>query len=168
MKIRYNCKDYQPSEKLQAVIERKLTRLDRFFVNEPSALIVLRTVKNTSIIEITLTCDNTSIRCERNGSNFYDLIDECMEVVEKLIVKHKNKINKRVKFNDFEDEINEAEPDLVRIKNVDIKPMDINEAILQLELLGHDFYMFENSATGKMNTVYKRKDGNYAVIQPTN
>lgn len=166
MKIRYNCKDYQPSEKLQTIIERKLSKLDRFFVNEPSSLIVMRTVKKTSIMEITVTCDDTNIRCERSGDNFYDLIDDCLAVIEKLIVKHKNKIKKRVKLNDFSEEAEELDLNVVRIKNIDIKPMDVNEAILQLELLGHDFYMFENSATGKTNTIYKRKDGNYALIQP--
>jgi len=166
MKIRYNCKDYQPSDKLQAIVERKSAKLDRFFVNEPSASVVMRLVKKTSIMEITVSYDDTNIRCEKNGDNFYDLIDECLNVIEKLIIKHKNKIKKRVNLRDFEETSDEPESDVVRVKNIDIKPMDVNEAILQLELLGHDFYMYEDSSSGKMNAVYRRKDGQYAVIRP--
>ena len=166
MFIRYNTKNYEPSDKLQGIIAKKLAKLDRFFLDEPEAVIVLRTVKKTSVMEITVVCQGMSIRCERSGENFYDLIDECLAVLEKLIIKNKGKINKRVKLAEISEVPDEEEGSIVRIKSVAIKPMDVSEAILQLDLLGHAFYMFENSATGKMNTVYKRNDGNYGLIEP--
>lgn len=167
MDIRYNTRDYEPGEKLQNIIEKKLSKLDRFFVEEPAAEVVLRSIKKTCIMEITVSCEGMQVRCERSGENYYDLIDVCLAVLEKLIIKHKGKLNKRVKFSEVPDaEPGEEYGSVVRIKSVAVKPMDVSEAILQLELLGHDFYMFENSATGRMNTVYKRKDGNYGLIEP--
>ncbi len=166
MFIRYNTKNYEPSDKLQGIIARKLAKLDRFFIEEPEAVIVLRTVKKTSVMEITVAYQGTNIRCERSGDNFYDLIDDCLTILEKLIIKNKEKINKRIKLADIDEAPVEEEGSIVRVKSIAVKPMDVNEAILELDLLGHDFYMFENSATGKMNTVYKRKDGNYGLIEP--
>lgn len=167
MFIRYNTKNYDPSDKLQGIIAKKLDKLNRFFVDEPEAVVMLRTVKKTSVMEITIVCQGMNIRCERSGENFYDLIDECLAILEKLIIKNKGKINKRVKLAEINEIPDEEEGSVVRIKSVAIKPMDVNEAILQLDLLGHSFYMFENSVTGKMNTVYKRNDGNYGLIEPS-
>lgn len=168
MYLHYSTKNYEPSEKLEAIIEKKLSKLDRFFVDEPQVAVVLRAVKKTLIMEVTVTSGNTNIRCERSGDNFYELIDECLDVLEKRIVKNKEKLHKRVKFTpDLPHDIaEEASGEIVKVKSFAIKPMDVAEAILQMELLGHDFYMFENTASQNMNTVYKRKDGNYGLIEP--
>ena len=167
MKIRYNTKDHEPSARLKSVIEKKLVKLDRFFVEEPEAEVVTRCIKKTAIMEITVSCQGAVLRCERQGEDFFALTDECLAVLEKQIVRSKGKLNKRVKMTEAASE-QEPEPigELVRTKKIELMPMNAEEAVARLELSDHDFYIFENEDNGRICTVYRRKDGNYGLLEP--
>jgi putative sigma-54 modulation protein len=106
----------------------------------------------------------------------YASIDNVLDKLEKQIIKHRTKLGKNLKAEAFRydsplfggsyDEPEEEGPSLVRVKKFDIKPMPVEEAMLQLELLGHSFYVFRNSRTEAINVLYVRKDGNYGLIEP--
>ena len=113
------------------------------------------------------------IRGEEVSGDMYASIDTVLAKVEKQITRHRTKLEKNLRadafakdFADYQDDDDEEERRVVRVKRFSIKPMDVEEAILQMELLGHSFYVFENAEDGQVNVLYQRKDGNYGLIEP--
>ena len=112
------------------------------------------------------------MRCEESTDDMYASIDKAVDKLERQINKHKTKLEKRVRGGKllFENitsaEDNDESPKVVRTKRFAMKPMPVEEAILQMELLGHSFFVFSNSNTEEVNVVYRRKDGNYGLIEP--
>ena len=157
--------------------ERKLSKYDKFFKDDATAHITLRKRKNLEILELTISSSGMMFRGEEEDSTFQNALDSVMESIERQLRKNKTKLGKRLRENilpkDFSVDIADSEPIVeetfeapVRVKEFVFKPMSTDEAILQMNMLGHQFFVFLNEKTEKMNVVYLRKDGHYGLIVP--
>jgi len=160
------------TDSIKKYIKEKLSRLDRYF-EDPSKIdahVLVRARNGEEVIEVTIPTSRYTLRAEEKNSDLYAAIDLVIDVLERQIRKNKTKLNKRREINkDFafipEDE-EEYEDDniIVKRKTVSSKPMSEEEAILQMELLDHDFFMFKNEEEDCFSVLYRRKDGNYGII----
>lgn len=158
--------------------ERKLSKYDKFFKEDASAHITLRKRKNLEILEVTISSSGMMFRGEEEDSTFQNALDAVMDSIERQLRKNKTKLGKRLREGVFKeypaDNAEEIVPvetviekeSPVRVKEFVFKPMSTDEAILQMNMLGHQFFVFLSDTTGKMNVVYLRKDGNYGLIVP--
>ena len=156
-------------------VESKIGKLDKYFKDEEiEANIVVKVRGNRQIIEVTVITDNFILRSEEEHDDLYAAIDLVIDKLERQLRKNKTKMkkqninNKYKEFNfDYELEVEEEEEDnkIVKRKTIDTKPMDEEEAILEMELLGHNFFVYKDMDTNSVNVLYKRKDGNYGIIE---
>ena len=152
------------TEGLKSAVEEKLGKLDRFFAPETEVNVTLSVEKERQKIEVTIPVKGNIIRSEQVSSDMYVSIDLVEEVIERQLKKYKNKIvSKQQNAAAFDDE---DDVKIIRTKRFGIKPMDPEEACVQMELLGHNFYVFFNSETEEVNVVYKRKGNTYGLIEP--
>ncbi len=161
------------TEGLRSAVEDKLGKLDRFFAPETEISVTLSVEKERQKIEVTIPVKGNIIRSEQTSSDMYVSIDLVEEVIERQLKKYKNKIvdkqQNAVAFskyfidNDYEDE---EEVKIIRSKRFGVKPMVPEEACVQMELLGHNFFVFLNAETNEVNVVYKRKGDTYGLIEP--
>ena len=160
------------TEGLKSAVEQKLVNLDRFFAPETEVNVTLSVEKERQKIEVTIPVKGNIIRSEQVSSDMYVSIDLVEEVIERQLKKYKNKIvDKQQNAAAFAQEFVEKDYDddevkIIRTKRFGIKPMDPEEACVQMELLGHNFYVFFNSETEEVNVVYKRKGNTYGLIEP--
>ena len=161
------------TEGLKSAVEEKLGKLDRFFAPETEVNVTLSVEKERQKIEVTIPVKGNIIRSEQVSSDMYVSIDLVEEVIERQLKKYKNKIvskqqNAAAFAQEFVDKDYDDEDDvkIIRTKRFGIKPMDPEEACVQMELLGHNFYVFFNSETEEVNVVYKRKVNTYGLIEP--
>ena len=152
--------------------ESKLQKLERFFGEDFDAKITASTQRGLITLELTVKHDNLIFRAEQSAQNKNDALDACVDRIVRQIRKNKTKIEKRLQdsaFNkDFNDDVEEqADYEVIKRKQFVLRPMNVEEAILQMNMLGHSFFMFKNAETGDTNVVYKREDGHYAVMEPT-
>ena len=159
------------TDAIKSYIEEKLAKLDKYFENpeDLSANIVVRTRGIDQIIEVTIPIKKAILRSEESHKDLYAAIDKVTDKLERSIRKNKTKIKRRKVENmdvflDFDVE-EETEQKIVKRKTIDNKPMSEEEAILQMELLDHDFFIFENMETNKTCVIYKRKDHSYGLIE---
>ncbi len=159
-----------PRENFKERAEKKLTKIDRFFGEGASAKVTATVEKSSQSVEITVFNDGLIFRAEARGQNLNDALDDCVDLLVRQIRKNKTKVEKRLKsgaFDDFvEPEPEEKEFELVRTKVIPVKPQSVDEAILQMNMLGHLFYVFRNSADDTVSVVYRRNDGGYGLITP--
>jgi putative sigma-54 modulation protein len=156
-------------------VESKLDRLNKYFKEDDILANVLLRVRGASqIIEVTIPTDKFILRGEEEDKDLYAAIDLVTDKLERQIRKNKTRLNKQnldnkyKEFNfDYEVESDETEEDevIVKRKNIEMKPMDEEEAILQMNLLGHEFFVYQDMHTNKVCILYKRKDGNYGLIE---
>jgi len=171
MKMNFTGRKIDVTEGLRSYATGKLSKLDKFFGAEAEADVTLSVQKDDHIIEVTIYHNGMIYRAEVADSDMYAAIDRVEDVLERQIRKQKTRLEKQLKsgaFNDpdpFYDVEEETEFKIVKIKRYENKPMSVEEAILQMNLLGHAFYIFNNAETMDKNVVYKRKDGNYALIE---
>lgn len=157
------------TESIRNKIEEKLGHLDQYFLNpeEVKAYVVVRVRNNEQIIEVTIPTPKFTLRSETSHNDLYAAIDLSIDKLESQIRKNKTKMRKRFKdileFEMVEDE-KENESSIVKRKTLELRPMDEEEAILQMELLEHDFFVFKNVDTNNVSVLYKRKDGSYGII----
>ena len=158
----------QITEGLKSAVEEKLGKLDRFFAPETEVNVTLSVEKERQKIEVTIPVKGNIIRSEQVSSDMYVSIDLVEEVIERQLKKYKNKIvHKQQNAAAFAQEfVEKDEVKIIRTKKFGIKPMDPEEACVQMELLGHNFYVFFNSETEEVNVVYKRKGNTYGLIEP--
>ena len=163
------------TDDLKDLFDRKLAKLDKFFRDDASASVKLRERKNgRKIIELTIVSGGTLFRAETEEETYRTAFDRDIEIIERQIRKHKTRLEKRLRAGAFERSVPaadtmtvEEEGDFeIRTKSFSIKPMSPEEAILQMNLLGHEFFVFENDVTHKVNVVYKRHGGTYGLIMP--
>lgn len=173
MKLNFTGKNIDVTDALREVTEKKLSKIDKYFEGPIDGKVVYIVEGDREIVEITIYLPGTMIRAEESSEDMYASIDLAVDVLQGQIRKHKTKLQNRyrdggtIRFEKIEPEKKEDEgPKIVRTKRFDMKPMMEEEAILQMELLGHLFFMFLNDRTGELNVLYKRKDGNYALIEP--
>ncbi|MBO5906863.1 MAG: ribosome-associated translation inhibitor RaiA [Clostridia bacterium] len=170
MKITIYGKQMTVRESLKLSIEKKLLRLDKFFGEDAEAYVTCKVRKGAKIIEITVNYGGTTFRSEEECETFITALDRAVESLERQIRKNKTRLEKIMKQDAFvyeigDDDEYEEEPELsIRVKTFPFKPMAPEEAILQMNLIGHSFYAFTDSETGDVRVVYKRKDGSYGLI----
>ena len=163
----------QAANNVRAAIEEKIGKLERYFLPDTEIIVTLSVQKDKQKIEVTIPVKGTIIRAEQESNDMYVSIDLVEEIIERQLKKYKNKIVDKkqaaVAFSDLfinEEYDSNDEVDIVKVKKFAMKPMDPEEACVQMELLGHSFYVFLNSETEQVNVVYKRKGNTYGLIEP--
>lgn len=176
MKIKIFGKNIEVTEGIKGAVEEKLGKLDKYFAEETKADVTLSVNRNDQKVEVTIPVKGGIIRAEEVSEDMYASIDMVEETIERQLVKYKNKlVDKKKSYRDnfttdyieadYEDEDEDAVK-IVRTKSFGIKPMDAEEACIQMELLGHNFFVFLNAETDEVNVVYKRKGGTFGLIEP--
>ena len=172
MKITVYGKQLTVRESLKASIEKKLMKFDKFFGADTEAIVTCKARKGVKIIEITIPYSGATFRSEEESDTFITALDRATEGLERQIRKNKTRLEKIMKQGAFvidaddDDEFIEEEEFSIREKTYPSKPMSREEAILQMNLLGHAFFVFLNDDLGEVCVVYKRKDGGYGLIVP--
>ena len=174
MKITIYGKQMSVRESLKAMVEKKLRKFDKFFGEDTEAFVTCKVRKGDKIIEITVNYGGTTFRSEEESETFITALDRAIEGLERQIRKNKTRLEKRMKRDAFalaeedNDEYVEEGEFEIRVKTFPFKPMSPEEAILQMNLLGHSFYAFTDDKTGEVCVVYKRRAGSYGLIIPDN
>lgn len=175
MIITISGKQMEITDSLREVINDKCEKLDKYFHKDIPITITLSKEKERNIVEATIPFQGAIIRAEESTIDMYTSIDNVIDLLEKQLRRHKNKLRQKnrasetIRFENIVPDTTTEESDeskIVRTKRFPLKPMNNEEAVLQMELLGHDFFVFMEDATGDVNIVYKRKEGNYGLIQP--
>ena len=171
MKLQFIGKNIEITDALKEITAKKFEKLDKFFSKDIEGKVTFSSVKNDKIFEATIYLPNSTIlRAEESTSDMYTSIDIVLDNLERQIRKNKTKLQKKyqaletIRFEKISEPVEEEEPKIVRVKNFDVATMSEEEAILQIELLNHDFFIFKNAKDSKTNVLYKRKDGNYGLI----
>lgn len=166
-------RNIEVTEGLKSAVEEKLGKLERYFVNDTEVHVTLSVEKDRQKIEVTIPMKGNIIRAEEVSNDMYVSIDLVEEIIERQLRKYKNKIiDRKQSGNHFNPDFLEEEADddeqikIIRTKKFAIKPMDVEEACVQMELLGHNFFVFRNAETDEVNVVYKRKEHTYGLIEP--
>lgn len=172
MKIIIYGKQLTVRESLKVAVNKKLAKFDKFFGEESEAYVTCKARKGVKIIEITVNYGGTTFRSEEESDTFLTALDRACEALERQIRKNKTRIEKKVKRGAFviteddDDEFTEEGEFEIREKIFPALPMSPDEAILQMNLIGHSFFAFLNALTGKISVVYKRKEGSYGLLSP--
>lgn len=175
MIITISGKQMEVTDSLKEVINEKCQKLDKYFHKDTPITITLSTQKERQIVEATIPFSGTIIRAEESTPDMYASIDSVISILERQIRKHKTKLQQRNKASEtirFENIVPQESQDeseeskIVRTKRFTLKPMDKEEAVLQMDLLRHNFFVFIDGETDEVGVVYKRKDGNYGLIEP--
>jgi putative sigma-54 modulation protein len=174
MRIKVNGKNVVVTPALKAAVEMKLEKFDKYFKEDTEAQVTMGVQKNRQIIEITIPINGSILRVEEATEDMYSAIDKAVDKLNSQIRKHKTKLERKYRGHNhirFEHipayEDSQLDAKIVKTKKFAMKPMGEEEAILQMELLGHSFYVFTNAETDDVNVIYKRKDGNYGLIEPS-
>ena len=168
-------KNLDPSDHLRDYVSDKLNRFDKYLYNPAEASVVLSVEKFRHIAEVNIIGDRLSINGKEETEDMYSAIDMVLDKLEKQIKKNKQKIRDRRQgkgkakpaqptLSELADENTEQQ---VMVKNIEYKPMDVDEAIMQLDLVDNSFLVFTNSRSERVNVLYRRKDGNIGLIQPS-
>lgn len=153
-------------------VDKKLSKLDRFFDDTAIANVTITNEGGRETVEITIKAHSMFFRAEKTTADRLDSLDAVVDALFRQIVKNKTKLEKRLKHAAFEPGYeqdfvgSEDSYKVVKSKKFQIKPMDVEEAILQMNLVGHNFYMFKDSESNSICVVYKRKDGDYGLLEP--
>ena len=174
MKIVISGKNIDVTTGLRSAIENKLGKLEKYFTADTEVIVTLSVEKERQKIEVTIPVKGSIIRSEQTSNDMYVSIDLVEEIIERQILKYKRKLVDRKQsapafseaFRNEETPIPEDEIKIVKTKKFAVKPMDPEEACLQMELLGHSFYVFLNAESDQVCVVYKRKGGTYGLIEP--
>ncbi len=172
MKITVIGRKCTPRDSFKEHAEKKLQKIDRFFGDSATAKVTATVEKTSQTVEITVMNEGMIFRAQSRAENMNEALDDCVDLLIRQIRKNKTKLEKRLRsgaFDDYQglDVEEETEFELVRTKTIPVKPQSVDEAILQMNLLGHQFYVFLNSANEKVSVVYRREDGGYGLIEPS-
>ncbi|MDA2321337.1 ribosome hibernation-promoting factor, HPF/YfiA family [Bacillus cereus group sp. Bc177] len=178
MKFNIRGENIEVTPALKEYVEKKLGKLERYFDTFPEIKVNLKVYSDKQRVEVTIPFTDLLLRAEETNSDMYAAIDLVVDKLERQIRKHKTKVNRKLREKGSMkanfilpeavavlDEVEEDELELVRTKRFDLKPMDVEEAILQMDMLGHSFFVFTNADTNETNVVYGRKDGKYGLIE---
>lgn len=166
-------KNIDVTDGLRTAVEEKIGKLERYFNPETEAHVTLSVEKDRQKIEVTIPVKGSIIRSEQVSNDMYVSIDLVEEIIERQLKKYKNKLVDQKQSASFfkqefidKDYMDEEEVKILRTKKFDIKPMYPEDACIQMELLGHSFFVFCNAETDQVNVVYKRKGNTYGLIEP--
>ncbi len=179
MKINIVGRQLSVYDDTKAMILEKLSKLDKYFGEEGSATVTLSHKRNLATLEVTIKASNTLFRSEVDAESFRDALDKSIDNIERQIRKNKTRLRKKLREGVIPDAeiaaaslepVEEAEEKgiIIRTKKFEYTPMSPEEAIMQMNLIGHTFFVFNDAVTGKTCVVYTRKDGNYGLIEPEN
>lgn len=182
MIINVRGKNIEATPSLIDYAEKKLGKLDKHFDQNTDVQVVLSTIREDHIVEVTVNLNGMILRGEEATGDMYASIDQVVDKLERQVKKYKTRIHKQKRQKGGVRNMNEKQaaleaeqraveeeedtPRVVRTKRFPLKPMTVEEAILQMDLLGHTFFVFANADTDVTNVIYKRKDGNYGLIEP--
>ena len=172
MKITVVGRQMTVRDSLKDMVEKKLVKLDKFFRGEAEATVSFSHKHDKECLEVTISAANTLFRYEAAEDTFQTSLDRAVDAIERQIRKNKTRLEKRFREASFDipdddyDPIEEEQEFNIRTKTFSIKPMSVDEAILQMNLLGHLFFVFEDDETGDTCVVYTRRDGDYGLIVP--
>lgn len=179
MRYSFTGKNTTVTEALKEKITSKLARIEKLVPEATSAVVTLSVVKLDHIIEVTVNLPKRILRAEVTSQDMYAAIDEVVDVLEKQMVKYKNRLRDKARRDtSFIEELKsfafaETEPKdeedgvvIAKTKKFAFKPMDPEEAVMEMEMLGHGFFVFRNAADDEINVIYKRKNGTYGLIEP--
>lgn len=178
MRYSFIGKNFEVTDNFSNKIAAKLDRIAKLFPEESEANIVLTEIKLDKKIDVTINLPNKRIiKAEVVSDDFMASVDEAVDILERQMVKYKNKLHDRAKkipafANELhaialeEDEYTDDAINIVKSKKFFVKPMDAEEACMEMDMMGHNFFVFRNAETDEINVVYKRKDGAYGLIEP--
>ena len=172
MKITITGRKCSPRESFREHAEKKLTKIERFFGSDVEAKVTATVEKSSQTVEITVNNNGMIFRAQERAENMNEALDKCVDTLIRQIRKNKTRIEKKMRaasFDAFADEADVAEEvdfELVRKKTVNLKPQSVEEAILQMNLVDHSFYVFIEESIGEVCVVYRRNDGGYGLITP--
>ena len=176
MRISVTAKNMTVTDAIQDRIEKKLNKLDRFFRGETDISVRLSQEKGArNIAEITLVIDGVILRAEEVSPDMYQSFDKAADKIDRQIRRHRKKLGKKADAAALETVAEEEEPvpaweetpdELVRVKRFECKPMPVEDAIAQMDMLGHSFYVFVNAETGITSVIYRRQDGTVGMLEP--
>lgn len=174
MKITTYGKGIKVNKTLEERVDEKLGKFSKYFKDDATATVKVKPDKDQVKMEVTMHIQNRFYRGETTADDPFTALDLAVDIMDRQIRKHKTRIEKKIRDNAYMKEylkdqmVSEAESTarIIKRKQFDLSPMDPDEAALQMELLGHAFLLFLNMENGKVNLVYKRKDGDYGLIEP--
>ena len=174
MKINITGKNFTTYKRLEDTIDKKFEKLGKYFSDDITINVVLSQERGKDKIEVTINAKGTVFRAEEVAVDVYEGIDKAVDKLSRQMAKYKGKLQKRYNDNKslrFEN-IPEVEEDeeieevkIVKTKKFELQPMEVEEAIIRMEMLGHDFFIFKDCSTSKVSILYKRKDNNYGIIE---
>ena len=161
-------------DEMKVIIESKLQKFDKYFSDECSATATLSCRHNQKCLEITIVASGTIFRSEVEDETFRNALDRAVYLIERQIRKNKTRLERRLKSGAFENVMLDSGEDFeeekefeIRRKSFSIKPMSVEEAIMQMNLIDHEFFVFVDDKSGEVSVVYKRKSGDYGLIETT-
>ncbi len=177
MRIDITQKNYSMSEKLEEIIRKKAGKLSKYFDDDTSLKVVLKREGDIYKMEITATLGGTVVRSEIDGENMYDNIDILLPKIERQVTRHKTRLQKKLRkgaFTPGEDLLYPQPPaekpysnKVTRVKRFEVTPMTVESAADALDMIGHDFYIFQDEKSGKISVVYRRDDGTIGLLEPS-
>ena len=174
MKITYTERKVNLRDNFKDRVEKKLKKFDKIFSDDAEAFVVVTVDKNSQTVEITIRDKSMVYRAEKTMPEMNDAVDKCVDVLGRQLRKNKSKLEKRLRQGSLEElvapvdePVAEEDYSVVRTKEIPVKPISVDEAILQMNMVGHKFFVFTNAETNEVNVVYLRDDGNYGLLVPT-
>ena len=171
MKFNIHGKNIEVTDAIKGYVESKIGRVEKYFKDtDLTATVTIRVRGKEQIVEVTIPASKMVLRAEEKHNDLYAAVDLVSDKLERQIRKNKTKARKNLKqtiiFNDFDvDAAEDVDDSIVKRKVIDTKPMSEEEAILQMELIGHDFFLFKKDKTNEVCVVYKRKDKGYGILE---
>ncbi len=166
-------KNIDVTEGLENAVYDKIGRLEKYFTPETEVHVTFNVEKERQIIEVTIPMKGNIIRAEQESADMYVSIDLVVDIIDRQLKRYKTKLAEKKQSSEYfkaeyleDEDLDDEEIRIIRSKRFAVKPMDPEEACVQMELLGHTFFVFRNSDTDEVNVVYKRKDGAYGLIEP--
>ncbi|MEE0061370.1 MAG: ribosome-associated translation inhibitor RaiA [Acutalibacteraceae bacterium] len=181
MKITYIARNVNLKDNFKERVEKKLSKFERIFTENASVNVTVTLQKNNQTVELTIRDNGMLYRAESTCEEMNDAVDRVVDIIGGLIRKNKTRLEKKHKsgadfdtfladyeftYEDTDDDDEEDTFEIARTKTIPVKPMSVEEAILQMNLLNHQFYMFQDADTDEISLVYKRKDGKYGLLVP--
>ncbi len=164
-------KKFTLNDDVKGWLQKKLKKLDKFFPADTEVAVTLASQKNGERVELTINRNGAIFRAEEVDRDYLCALDKAVDVIERQIRKNRTRLEKKIyikkdTFTPEESAEIEEEFKISKVKKFDIIPMTVEEAILQMNLLSHEFFLFKNVETGNLNVVYKRKENDYGLIEP--
>ena len=175
MRINIIGKNIEVSDYLRDMVEKKVSKLERYFPKDTQVIVTMAVARSRHIVEVTIPADGVVLRAEEVTGDMYASIDNALDKLERQLHKHRTRLSRQLKSEAFKTDEplysdvfdDEDQKKVVKVKRFNAKPMTVDEAIMQMELVGHSFYVFFNAQTNRANVLYMRRDGNLGLIETT-